>query len=151
MGFVQKEWLIYFYESADEPKDDRLYFIKDGFRHCGALGYVPLTGKWNHLEWTHKGIRHTTLDDEEVTQILTYLAEFQVLRCPVKEQWQLLRIKDYTCVSFIMRLIGYYKWWIFTPYQLYCALKKAGYKDYYDKIRRKNAKEEKEQNTRRNN
>jgi hypothetical protein len=151
MGFVQKEWLIYFYESADEPKDDWLYFIKDGFRHCGALGYVPLTGKWNHLEWTHKGIRHTTLDDEEATQILTYLAEFQVLRCPVKEQWQLLRIKDYTCVSFIMRLIGYYKWWIFTPYQLYCALKKAGYKDYYDKIRRKNAKEEKEQNTRRNN
>ena len=151
MGFVQKEWLIYFYESADEPKDDWLYFIKDGFRHCGALGYVPLTGKWNHLEWTHKGIRHTTLDDEEVTQILTYLAEFQVLRCPVKEQWQLFRIKDYTCVSFIMRLIGYYKWWIFTPYQLYCALKKAGYKDYYDKIRRKNAKEEKEQNTRRNN
>ena len=31
-----------------------------------------------------------------------------------------------------MRLIGYYKWWIFTPYQLYCALIKAGYKSFWD-------------------
>ena len=55
------------------------------------------------------------------------------------------------CVSVIKSILGIKKPFIITPYQLYCALKKAGYKDYYDKIRRKNAKEEKEQNTRRNN
>ena len=32
MGFVQKEWLVYFYESELEPREDWLYFIKKGFR-----------------------------------------------------------------------------------------------------------------------
>ena len=135
MGLVQKEWLVYFYESELEPREDWLYFIKKGFRHCGALGYVPTTGKWNHIEWTHRGIVHTTLEEEEIMNILTYLQDFKVLKCPVKQEYQLLRIKDYTCVSFIMRLIGFYKWWIFTPYQLFCALKKAGYEDYYSVLR----------------
>ena len=69
---------------------------------------------------------------DEVEDILGFLKQYKVLRCPVKDDWKLLRIKDITCVSWIMRLIGFYRWWIFTPYQLYCALIKAGYKSFYE-------------------
>jgi len=69
-----------------------------------------------------------------------YLKDYKLLRCPVKNDWHLLRIKDLTCVAFIMRLIGFYKWYIFTPYQLYCALIKAGYKSFWDKTKDPNDK-----------
>jgi|TARA_R110000850_G_scaffold266897_2_gene397561 hypothetical protein len=38
-------------------------------------------------------------------------------------------IKEHSCVSYVQRLIGLNKWWIFSPYQLYCALKKRGYSE----------------------
>ena len=123
MGFVQKEWLIYFYENPKEERSPWLHFVKKGFRHCGALGYVQPIQRWVHLEWTHMGVRHILLDDDEMNQIISYMY-------------------DYTCVSFVMRLIGYYKWWIFTPYQLYCALKKDGYKSFYQEIKDPNEKKE---------
>ena len=106
MGFVQKEWLIYFYENPKEERSPWLHFVKKGFRHCGALGYVQPIQRWVHLEWTHMGVRHILLDDDEMNQIISYMYDFKMLKCPVKDLYQLLRIKDYTCVSFVMRLIG---------------------------------------------
>lgn len=132
MGSVQKEWLVYFYESENHPYSDWLRFLQKGFKHCGALSYSSKHDLWVHLEFTHAGIRFSYLDKTEVETMLFYLKDFKVLRCPVKDQWHLLRIKDITCVAFIMRLIGFYKWWIFTPYQLYCALIKAGYKSFWE-------------------
>lgn len=133
MGYFQTEYLIYFYEAEDHPYSNWMKFLKKGFKHCGALSYYHEKDLWVQLEYTHSGIRMTYLNKEDVEVALNYLKNFKVLRCPIKEQWQLLRIKDITCVSFIMRLIGFYKWWIFTPYQLYCALRKAGYKSFWEK------------------
>ena len=132
MGFVQKEWLIYFYENPKEERSPWLHFIKSGFRHCGALGYVQPIKRWVHLEWTHHGVRHILLDDDEMDKIISYMYDFKMLRCPVRRDWQLFRIKDMNCVSWIMRLIGYHRWYIFTPYQLYCALIKDGYSSFYN-------------------
>ena len=72
MGFVQKEWLIYFYENPKEERSPWLHFIKSGFRHCGALGYVQPIKRWVHLEWTHHGVRHILLDDDEMNQIINF-------------------------------------------------------------------------------
>ena len=87
MGYLQKEWLVYFYEAPDHPYQDAMK--------------------------------------------LKYMSDYEIVICPVRNQWQLLRIKDFTCVAFVMRLIGFYKWYIFTPYQLFCALRKAGYSSFY--------------------
>ena len=65
MGYLQKEWLVYFYEAPDHPYQDWLKFLKKGFKHCGVLGYVPQLERWIHLEWTHAGIRHTILEGDE--------------------------------------------------------------------------------------
>ena len=148
MGYIQKEWLIYFYEAPYHHKYDWLYFLKKGFKHCGALGYDPHSKVWTHLEYTHEGVVVEHLTQKEVDFIFNYMYDFKMLRCPVHKDWQLLRIKDMHCVSWIMSLIGYYRWWIFTPYQLYCALIKDGYSSFYKNY---GQKEEKKQNTRRNN
>jgi len=131
MGYIQTEWLVYFYESDDHSDVDWFKFLKKGFKHCGALSYCEKHKLWIHLEFTHLGIKLTYLDKEDIETYFAYLKNFKVLKCPVKDQWHTLRIKDLTCVSFIMRLIGFYKWYIFTPYQLYCALIKAGYKSFW--------------------
>jgi hypothetical protein len=140
MGFIQKEWLVYFYEADEYPYPEWLQFLKKGFKHCGALNFDPEKNVWIHLEYTHAGIKHSLLSKEQLENMLFYLKDYEVLRCPEKEQWQLFRIKDMTCVSFIMRLIGFYKWYILTPYQLYCALIKAGYKSFNEKIKDPNVK-----------
>jgi hypothetical protein len=38
-------------------------------------------------------------------------------------------IKEHSCVSYVQRILGLNKWWIFTPYQLYCALKKQNFRE----------------------
>jgi len=131
MGYIQEEWLIYFYEAPEVPYSDWMRFLKPRFKHCGALSYYYEKDLWIQLEYTHAGIKMTYLSKEDVSQIFDFLKDYKILRCPVKDEWQLLRIKDITCTQFIMRLIGFYKWWIFTPYQLYCALRKAGYKSFW--------------------
>ena len=142
MGYIQKEWLVYFYEHEHHIEDDWLFFLKKGFKHCGAMGYDPIHEIWTNLEYTHDGIRCSHLTPEEANNLINYFYDYKMLRCPVKNNWQLLRIKDVTCVSWVQRLIGFYQWWIFTPYQLYCALKKAGYKSFYEEIKDPNAKKE---------
>jgi hypothetical protein len=131
MGSFQTEWLVYFYESEDHSK--WLRFLEKGFKHCGALSFSAKHNLWIHLEYTHDGIRLSYLEDKDVEDIFFFLKDHKVLRCPIKDDWQLFRIKDLTCVAFIMRLIGFYRWWILTPYQLYCALRKAGYSSFWEK------------------
>jgi hypothetical protein len=134
MGSIQKEWLIYFYEDGVKNRYFKfLFWLKKGFTHCGALQYNPQINIWLHLQFTHAGIKVDILTPEEVSGILSMLYHFKVLRCPIKDDWHLIRIKELSCVSFIMRLIGFYRWWIITPYQLYCALQKAGYSSFWDK------------------
>jgi|TARA_R110000772_G_scaffold8960_2_gene29448 hypothetical protein len=131
MGYFQKEWLVYFYDDETKNRYSKyLWWLKKGFTHCGALSYSAKHNLWIHLEYTHVGIRMSYLDEKEIEDIFFYLSDHKILICPIKDEWQFFRIKDLTCVAFVMRLIGFFKWYILTPYQLYCALLKAGYKPF---------------------
>jgi len=90
MGHIQKEWLVYFYEADEYPYPDWLQFLKKGFKHCGAISYNSKHDSWIHLEYTHAGIRLSHLDKKELEDMLAYLKQFKVLRCPVKDQWHLI-------------------------------------------------------------
>ena len=133
MGSIQEEYLVYFFE----PKARYSKYIwwswnyTPRFTHCGSLNYNPDKKIWNHIQFTHAGIKIELLDEDQASELLAKLHGFEILICPVKDDWQIMRIKELSCVSFTMRLIGFYKWWIVTPYQLYCALIKAGYKSFW--------------------
>ena len=141
MGSIQKEWLVYFYNARTVryAKWTWWWKPKPGFSHCGALHYDTNVEKWLHVEFNHAGIETTILSPIAAENLFDKLYDFEILICPKKDDWHLMRIKELSCVSFIMRLIGFYRWWIVTPYQLYCALLKAGYSSFWQK-RETNAK-----------
>jgi len=136
MGYLQQEeYLIFFYT---DPRVESHWLVKlfcgNWYRHCGALGYNPEHDIWFGLEYTHKGVTQTMYTKEEISHTLDYLRHnnYPVLKVPVKPSWKLIWLKEHTCVSFIMRLIGYENWFIWTPKQLYCALKKNGIKSFWN-------------------
>jgi len=135
MEYIQKEYLIYFYEDTSIPRHWLVDFFckKPKFKHVGAWGYNPYSDQWFGIEYTHRGIKHQFYSKEQMETILAYFKKnkFAVLKVPVKHNWKLIWIKEHSCVSFIMRLIGYENWFIWTPYQLFCALKKKGIKSFY--------------------
>lgn len=139
MGSIQEEWLVYFHNERTQRFAKWIWWWKppNGFGHCGALKYIEHLDAWEHLEFTHAGIRTTILNKEESKNLFSYLYDYEILICPVKNDWHLFRIKELSCVSFVMRLIGFYRWYIITPWQLYCALRKIGYKRFWNKSDKK--------------
>ena len=121
MGSIQEEWLVYF--SNELTKRYAKWKL--------TLKYIPKLDIWEHIQFTHAGLRTSILNKDEASELLSKLYQFEILICPIKNDWHLFRIKELSCVSFIMRLIGFYRWWIITPYQLYCALLKAGSSDLW--------------------
>ena len=84
-----------------------------------------------NLELINSQVLLENLDKEEVKNMLEHIRRLngkivQLSRIvntkntTIFEWW----IKEHSCVSFVQRLLGLKKWFIFTPYQLYCALNK---------------------------
>ena len=118
------DWKLY-------ARSDRYYIRKyegETNMQCHILLDLSLS-----MEFNHAGIETTILSPIAAEELFAKLYDFKILICPKKNDWHLMRIKELSCVSFVMRLIGFYRWWIITPYQLYCALLKAGYKPFWEK------------------
>ena len=140
MGSIQEEWLIYFHPATTKKysKWTKWWCRKPNFGHCGALQYIPEKKIWIDLQGTHNGIQVLILTPEEATDKLKYLHPYEILICPVKEDWHFTNLNLLSCVTLMMKLIGFYRWWIITPYQLYCALLNAGYKPFWNKSNKGN-------------
>ena len=133
MGSIQEEWLVYFHPSLTQrySKWIKWWCYKPNFGHCGALKYISDKDIWVDVQGTHAGLAVDIITPDQASNKLSYLYNYEILICPVKEDWHFTNLNFLTCVSLIMKLIGFYRWWIITPYQLYCALIKAGYKSFW--------------------
>lgn len=129
----QNEWLVYFYENRDYHRHTK--FFKKGFKHCGVMSYDPEKKIWLIAEFLFGKLNIEILNEEEVDKIfrLIKIKNGHIVKVPVQDtipsfptimgSW----IKEHSCVSYVQRLIGWSRFWIFTPNQLYCALKKNGF------------------------
>ena len=129
MEHIQYQWIVYFYS----PR--KIYWWqrwrRKGFHHCGAIRYDPSKKTWINLEMINSQILVENLNKEEITKMMDGLRRVngrmvQLTRSvkpkiPSFCEWW---IKEHSCVSFVQRLLGMKRWFIFTPYQLYCALRK---------------------------
>ena len=89
---------------------------------------------WLIAEYLFGKLNIEILNEEEVDRIfrLIQVKKGHIVKVPVQNKvskfpvimgsW----IKEHSCVSYVQRLIGWSRFWIFTPNQLYCALKKNG-------------------------
>lgn len=131
----QTRYLVYFYENNDYHRDTR--FFKKGFKHCGVITYDPENKVWILLEYIFGHLLLETIPEDKVDIIfrMFQMKHGRVLEGDIKPRntrfpsimgsW----IKEHSCVSYVQRILGLNKWWIFTPYQLYCALKKLNFRE----------------------
>lgn len=81
MEYIQKEYLIYFYEDTSIPRHWLIDFFcrKPKFKHVGAWGYNPYSDQWFGIEYTHRGIKHQFYSKEQMENILAYFKKISLL------------------------------------------------------------------------
>ena len=126
----QKRSLVYFLQNNDFDKSIR--FFKKGFKHCGVIYFDNNCNKWVILEYIYGQFLIEILTENKSSSFFNFLKQkkAKILEGDTRfnhtgfpsfmKSW----IKEHSCVSYVQRIVGLNKWWIFTPYQLYCALKK---------------------------
>ena len=127
MEHIRNEWLVFFYTPFNPPWYTK--WRKKGFTHVGAMNFYPEFDCWMLLEWLYGRLHVELIDGPEAQKILSYVKRLngKVLKGREMDtpnfrgEWW---VKEHSCVSYIQRLIGLRSFWMFTPYQLFCALKK---------------------------
>jgi hypothetical protein len=120
---MQQTWLVCF---CDVPRGWWRPFTRPGFQHVFALHYDARLRGWLLAEWGCDGLTLMVLTPEQVDAILVWMNM-------AGEVWSIDRRaakhRPYPrlsyCVPFIARLLNLNTWAI-TPWQLRCALKRAG-------------------------
>tara|TARA_R100000656_G_scaffold50353_1_gene40416 strand:+ start:206 stop:529 length:324 start_codon:yes stop_codon:yes gene_type:complete len=93
------------------------------------MNFYPKFDCWMLLEGLYGRLHVELIDGPEAQKILSYVKRLngKVLKGREMDtpnfrgEWW---VKEHSCVSYIQRLIGLRSFWMFTPYQLFCALKK---------------------------
>lgn len=127
-----KIWIIGFFD-MDRPRMIFSPFLKPGFRHATAFGYDVDKGYWLSLDWGKRGLSVNILDNDECDRLIAFIERHHgrfleiapqksVYRCPILPCW---------CVTAIRHLLGIKRPY-FTPYQLYCAVKRMGGKPIFE-------------------
>jgi len=131
---VMRDVLVVF---ADAPEKRLLRWLKPGFRHCFVLMSGGRAGEWICLDpQSHRVAcdvwQYSVLFDPEAHYRargfdcvwVSYPAEVP----------RRVRLGAFTCVEFVKRLLGISGFWIVTPHQLFCAIKRAETKGYRGRV-----------------
>ena len=145
MEHIRNEWLVFFYT----PFKPAWYtkWRKKGFTHVGAMYFDTKFQCWVMMEGLYGRLLIELLDKDEADKVISYVKRLHgivlkgsELETPdFKGEWW---VKEHSCVSYIQRIIGLRSFWIFTPYQLFCALRKLNFEFFVDariNQRKKNA------------
>lgn len=123
------EWLVLFY---DPLKPARFawwrIFTRKKFGHCAAIGYLPDLDMWMVVDLHLNALATYLITPKELNPVLAALKDCGFVmrwKPPAKRPvfWTLQ--PGLHCVTLTMRLIGF-RCWALTPYQMFCALRRAG-------------------------
>jgi hypothetical protein len=118
------KWIICFCESKNIGLWKYFTKHREGFSHVYAVTYDPELDFWKKLEFTTTGFNYEVLTGEKATQLVLQMhiankcIEYETQNEPIYTPRLMY------CVSFIKHLLGINKFWLLTPYQLYCELLK---------------------------
>ena len=118
------KWIICFCDSKNIGLWKLFTKNRVGFTHVYAVNYDPELDIWRKVEITTTGFDFQTLKGDKATEL--------VLQMHIRDTCVEIDVKDHPiyiprlfyCVSFIKHLCNVRKFWIWTPYQLYCELLK---------------------------
>jgi len=132
---IRNEWLVFFYSPYNPPWYTK--WRKKGFIHCGAMYFNKQFDCWVVVEGLYGQLLIELIDEEEAIKMLSFIKRLNGTILKGKEQlnhnfrgeWW---VKEHSCVSYIQRMIGLRNFWLFTPYQLFCALRKIDFEFFVD-------------------
>jgi len=126
------KWIICFTQSDNIGMWKVFTKGRHGFSHVFAVQYDPKKNVWKKVEFTTMGFRFEVLSEQEADQLVLFMhiccqcIEYEESEKPI----YIPRLMY--CVSFIKHLCNIRKFWLFTPYQLYCELLKRKGKVIFD-------------------
>jgi|TARA_R100000081_G_C4780543_1_gene151219 hypothetical protein len=126
------KWIICFCESKNIGIWK--YFTKHriGFSHVYAVNYDVELDLWKKIEFTTNGLVFHTLKGQKATElVLNMHLGGECVEIDVKDK-PIYMPRLFYCVSFIKHLCNVRKFWILTPYQLYCELRRLNGKVIFE-------------------
>jgi len=132
---IRTKWLIFFYTPFNPPWYTK--WRKKGFTHVGAMTFNAEHKCWLMVEGLYGSLNVEILSGNDANKVLSYVKRLHgmVIQGEEKDtpkfrgEWW---VKEHSCVSYMQRLLGLRKFFLFTPYQLFCALRKIGFTIFVD-------------------
>lgn len=101
---------------------------RPGFQHVAAYRYCPVGERWILVDWHARLLNVETLTEQGVEAIINAACkgELRVLQVQAALAEKRLIPGPAYCVTSMKQLVGLRAWWVWTPWQLYCALRARG-------------------------
>ena len=120
------KWIICFCESENIGIWKAFTKHREGFSHVFAVRFDVEHEIWHKYEFSTLGFRFNSYKGEEADILFaTMMENFTCLDVIVRDKPICMPRLMY-CVSFVKHIVGINKFWVLTPYQLYCELIKEG-------------------------
>jgi len=108
-------------------------FWRKGFNHCYVVDYDPKADVWMKAECASRRMIFDIYKEDESDFLIGSLVEYATCVDAKGFKTAIYFPRWLYCVSFVKHFLGIKKWWIFTPYQLYCELRRQGHKHIFEK------------------
>lgn len=124
--------IVCFVESPNYGPWKLFTFWRKGYGHCFIVDYDPKTEVWMKAECASERMNFDVYAGDDVNVLVGHLVENATCLDARGQMTATYFPRWLYCVSFVKHFLGIKKWWILTPYQLYCELRKQGHKIIFD-------------------
>lgn len=118
--------IVVFSESKNVGTWRLFTFWRKKFGHCFIVDYDPDVDCWMKAECASQRMSFTMYKDKDADLLIGGLTRDAICLNATGEKRAVYFPRWLYCVSFVKHFLGMRKWWILTPYQLYCELRKEG-------------------------
>lgn len=111
-------------------------FWRKGFGHCFAVNYDAARKVWYTMECASEKMNFSIYTEERESDLLIYHLSENCICLEVDTSKNPIYFPRWLyCVSYVKHIVGLRKFWVVTPYQLYCELRKLGAERIFDDVK----------------
>jgi hypothetical protein len=132
------KWIICFCDSPNIGMWKLFTKGKKGFSHVFAIRYDTKNDIWTKYEFSTHGFRFEPYKGKEADILFANMMNYWTCLDVVVEDKPIYMPRLMYCVSFVKHIVGISKFWVMSPYQLYCELLKNGAKPMFEEQGDKN-------------
>ena len=120
------KWIVCFCDSSNIGMWKLFTKGRKGFSHVFAVRFDTKNDIWTKYEFSTLGFRFESYKGEEADMLFDNMMNYWTCLAVVVEDKPVYMPRLMYCVSFVKHIVGINKFWVMSPYQLYCELLKNG-------------------------